>query len=140
MEYKLGDYIKLMPFLDMCRMGKIQYGVGNLRTVVRFPDGMSYTLDTLRKAGGVTAKVVEINESGAGPVYDVTWIDGVMKVTFRLRPYLIECKILSMVKCEVDDMDVARSKFKSKALAAKNREEINKRVLKRAKLEPKGKK
>lgn len=137
MECKVGDRVKMMPFLDACRMGVVRYQRGLLGTKVEYPDGMLYLTSDLKSMCGRTVKVIAVGIGAAGVVYDITWIDGRSRMVFRVRPYLIESKVLSIEKCEVVDLDRKTIKFRAKVLEEKNRKEKNKEILNRLK---KGKK
>ena len=139
MEYQINDRVKIEDFIEACKMGSITYGFGLLKSTVKFPDGTEYDVQDLKSICGKVVKITKLSENSKGVVYHVAWENGKTKQVGYIRPFLMAGLFITLVKCEVSDLDRATVKFKAKVLETNNRREHNKRVARKYALN-KGKK
>lgn len=139
MELKVGEIVKIRGFLSMARAGTLIPKNMWTTPLMEYPDGVQYEATSLRRVAGKTAKVMSIDIISNGDThYTVQITENNRTSTIRLGDYLIERKLLYLIKCEVSDADRQNHKYKTKETERKNRQALNKRVAGQFNLKPKG--
>jgi len=133
-KYKVGDRVKILPFLTLCRMGKIEYRSDTSLSCVKFPDGRKFYVSDFKICGGRTGKIVATENAGGPYYYTIAISEGDKKIYFVTKCDLIQSFQMGVVKCEVTEMDVATLKYNAKELVKANRREHNKRATRNFKL------
>ena len=128
MEFKVNDRVKIKSFIDVCRLGKVKFRLGVLNSTVAFKEGTTYYVSDLKRVCSKTVKITEITQCVHGDIYHIAWRDGVEDIKGTIRPYLVEKKVFSVVKCEITEQDTAERCFNIKVKEANDRREHNKRI------------
>lgn len=139
MELKIGEMVKLLDFDTMVGLGKPYYKNIFSKPIIEYPDKVKYMASALKRIGGERAKVVAKEVIFNGDTHYTVEFGVVGKrQTLRVGTYLVEKKLLSLVKCSITDRDRSIKINKTKDIETRNRQELNKRVAEEFKLKPKG--
>jgi len=140
-KYRAGDRIKFKHWKEVVKLGKLTKTGMWMPLVLELKSGIKYELRLLKALTGQTGKIVHVdNTTEPGVItYKVQWLYGRNLSEIFMVSELIDSKVMSVIKCDVSDRDIAVLKHSKRMKVQAERRTHNKRVSMAFNLKKKGK-